>query len=117
MDSFERLRAVYFALFGLSVPVRNDRFADEVLEAVKARGGGLRTTLILICQVGGTLETKDERRLRDPRLPAPIYGKWGAASRSLFAANDLYTKKGGFTNLLHVAGGFNSWCAEGMDTE
>ena len=114
-DAFDRLRAVYFALFGLRVPVRNERFAEEVLELAKSKGGGLRTTLIVLCQVGGTLETTEERRIRAPRLPAPIYGRWGAASRSLFACDELY--EAGFGSILHVAGGFNSWCADGMETE
>ena len=33
-DSFDRLRQVYFALFGLKVPVRNEGFAAQALAAV-----------------------------------------------------------------------------------
>lgn len=73
-DSFDRLRQVYFALFGLRVPVRNEAFAAEVLRAV----GRKDAPLILMCQTGGTLETAAERKVRAPTMPGPVYGKFGA---------------------------------------
>lgn len=30
--------------------------------------------IIVMCQTGGTLETTEQRKARNPRLPAPIYG-------------------------------------------
>jgi rhodanese-related sulfurtransferase len=78
-DNFDKLRSAYFALFGLRVPVRNEDFAAQVLKRV----GRKDVPLILQCQTGGTLETATERKIRAPRMPAPVYKEFGAASRSL----------------------------------
>ena len=110
-DGFDRLRQFYFGLFGLSVPVRNLDFAKQVAAAAGSRSA----TVVLLCQNGGTLETKEERKARNPRLPKPIYGKWGAASRSLMGAAELY--EAGFSQLRHVAGGYSQWCTDGEATE
>ena len=40
-------------------------------------------------------------QIRAPTIPAPIFGEFGAASRSLLAAHELVVK-GGFTNVVHV---------------
>ena len=89
------------------------------------------TLIYVICSSGGTLESASERRVRPaansatdalaltrcrvamllcllsppqiraPTIPAPIFGEFGAASRSLLAAHELVVK-GGFTNVVHV---------------
>ena len=66
--------------------------------------------------LAGTLETTAERKARNPRLPAPIYGEYGNASRSLMAIHELVVK-GGFTRVLHVSGGMAEWRAAGLDLE
>ena len=40
-------------------------------------------------------------QIRAPTIPAPIFGEFGAASRSLLAAHELVVR-GGFTNVIHV---------------
>ena len=40
-------------------------------------------------------------QIRAPNIPAPIFGEYGAASRSLLACHELVVK-GGFTNVVHV---------------
>ena len=112
-DSFDTLRAAYFSLFGMKVPMRNDKFAQGVAAAV---GGRRDTALLVMCQSGGTLETTEERKKRDARLPAPVYGEFGAASRSLMAIHELVTE-GKFTNVAHVAGGYSQWRADGLQTD
>jgi hypothetical protein len=127
-DGFDRLRQVYFALFGLRVPVRNEAFAAQVLAAVgrKARKTGPvrlgEHCTSDVCSFARACaghadrgDVPDRRHARDdggaqgeraaptglcakhvlsllrcimpqarnPRLPAPLYGKFGAASRSL----------------------------------
>jgi hypothetical protein len=43
-------------------------------------------------------------QIRAPNIPAPIFGEFGAASRSLMAAHELVVR-GGFTNVVHVVRG------------
>lgn len=111
-DTFDVVRRVYFSLFGLRVPVRNEDFVASVTAAA---GGDKRRPLILLCQQGGTLESAAERKARNPRLPAPIYGQYGAASRSLLAAAELVDA--GFTRVSHLDGGFARWRSEGFPAE
>jgi rhodanese-related sulfurtransferase len=111
-DAFDRLRQVYFSLFGLRVPVRNDDFVAQVQRAV---GGRKDAPIIVMCQTGGTLETAAERKVRAPNLPGPVYGKFGAASRSLMAAHEL--QQAGFTRVSHAEGGFSRWRASRDDVE
>jgi rhodanese-related sulfurtransferase len=111
-DAFDRLRQVYFALFGLRVPQRNEAFAEQVLRAV---GGRKDAPIIVQCQTGGTLETTAERKIRAPNLPGPVYGKFGAASRSLMAAHEL--QQAGFTRVSHADGGFSRWRSDDLDVE
>ena len=104
-SAFDYLRIFVFATaFALRPPVRNDTFAAEVTALV---GGNKRTPVYVICSSGGTLETAAERKIRAPRIPAPIFGQFGAASRSLLAAHELL--QAGFTNIIHVEGGYSAW--------
>ena len=48
-DSFDRLRQVYFALFGLQVPVRNEGFAAQALAAVGRKVRAVLFYLQLAC--------------------------------------------------------------------
>jgi hypothetical protein len=73
------VRQVYFALFGLRVPVRNEAFAAQVLAAVGGRkvracirAAWMRASsrqrtqdapIVVMCQTGGTLETTAERKV------------------------------------------------------
>lgn len=56
--------------------MRNRAFVDEVAALVK---GNKRTPLLVICAYGGTLESATDRKKRNPRLPAPIFGEFGGA--------------------------------------
>jgi len=94
-----------------------------------ARLRAQNTQIFVICSSGGTLESATERKarhittahaclvfpgadlrlfqpeclhqIRAPNIPAPIFGEFGAASRSLLACHELVVK-GGFTNVVHV---------------
>ena len=46
-------------------------------------------------------------QIRAPNIPAPIFGEYGAASRSLLACHELVVK-GGFTNVVHVVRAANA---------
>ncbi len=88
-DTFDRVRQVYFALFGLRVPVRNEAFAAQVLAAVGGRkvracirAAWMRASsrprtqdapIVVMCQTGGTLETTAERKVRCLRLCAQTH--------------------------------------------
>lgn len=111
-SAIDWLRTVSFAVIGFKPHVRNKSFVEQVSAAV---GGNKRAPLFVICASGGTLETAAERKIRAPRIPAPIFGKYGAGSQSLMAIYAL--RQAGFTNLTHVEGGFSSWAYNGLPVE
>jgi rhodanese-related sulfurtransferase len=113
-NAYEWYRTISFAIgLGMRPPVRNKQFLEQLAGFT---GGKKDTPIFVICGPGGTLETKDERKLRDPRLPAPIFGQYGAASRSLIAAHDMLVN-GGYKTVSHVEGGYAAWCSRGLDIE
>ena len=105
-NAYEWYRVASFAIgFAMRPPVR-DR--DWLAKVDVLTGGNKRTPLYVLCGMGGTMETASERKQRAPRLPPPINGEYGCASRSLIAAHELLAK-GGYTNVKHVEGGYALW--------
>ena len=112
-NAYEWYRVISFGALALKPPVRNKQFLDELAAFT---GGKKDTPIFVICGPGGTLETTEERKVRNPRLPAPIFGKYGAAGRSLIAIHEMMVN-GGYKNVSHVEGGFAAWGARDLDIE
>ena len=111
---YDWYRVISFALaFALRPPVRNPAFLEQVGRLV---GGRKDTPILVICSTGGTLETAAERKIRNPRIPAPIFGQYGAASRGLVAAHELLVK-GGYRSVSFVEGGYSAWTARKLLSE
>eukprot|EP00242_Pyramimonas_sp_CCMP2087_P012986 CAMPEP_0198208850 /NCGR_PEP_ID=MMETSP1445-20131203/12192_1 /TAXON_ID=36898 /ORGANISM="Pyramimonas sp., Strain CCMP2087" /LENGTH=333 /DNA_ID=CAMNT_0043882411 /DNA_START=65 /DNA_END=1066 /DNA_ORIENTATION=+ len=129
-DVWDKLRKVAFAAFAMKGTERNPDFLDQVKSAVGPVGGATKSSekeggrgglfgmlkvkplsregkVLVMCQIGGSLETGEERIARGKA--ASVMGDYGNASRSLMAIHELY--EAGYKNIVHVDGGFAQWKA------
>ncbi|EFN53658.1 hypothetical protein CHLNCDRAFT_136402 [Chlorella variabilis] len=91
-------RRVGFTLFGVPGTEANPDFIEQVSAAVPKKSGGM----ILVCNIGGTLE---------PTGPS----EFGRQSRSLTAAYELV--QAGFSNIKVLEGGYNAWARDEREVE
>ncbi|GAB4815869.1 hypothetical protein N2152v2_002915 [Parachlorella kessleri] len=92
-------RRAGFAFFGVfNGTEANPDFLEQVEQAAPDKSAGV----ILVCNVGGTL---------DPTGPS----KFGRQTRSLMAAFELI--QAGWSNVQVLKGGFNEWAKSGRDVE
>ena len=70
-------------------------------------------TIVVYCSTGGTI--KNDITKRDGSVQTDSQRPFGSESLSLRAANELI--KAGYTNILHLDGGFPAWNAEGLPTK
>eukprot|EP00271_Cylindrocystis_brebissonii_P008573 TRINITY_DN22964_c0_g1_i1.p1 TRINITY_DN22964_c0_g1~~TRINITY_DN22964_c0_g1_i1.p1 ORF type:complete len:294 (-),score=51.16 TRINITY_DN22964_c0_g1_i1:646-1527(-) len=91
---------------------RNPEFISLAKAAVK---GNLGKTVLVMCGRGGTIDTIVERKGPKAKKFKDPERMFGLASQSLKACYEL--QEAGFTKVLHVKGGFNSWKFEKLPTE
>ncbi|KAL3690819.1 hypothetical protein R1sor_004470 [Riccia sorocarpa] len=91
---------------------RNPEFLSQALSAVN---GNQKKTVVVMCDVGGTLKTIVERPGIKPKSYADPERRYGRASRSLRAVYEL--QEAGFSSVLHLTGGFNTWSYQGLPME
>lgn len=83
---------------------RNPLFINEALEAVR---GDKAKKVVVMCSIGGTLQTFVERKGPKPKKFADPERMFGRQSRSLKASYEL--QEAGFTNVYHLKDGVNDW--------
>ena len=105
-DDYGWARVVAFA-----PPEHSAAFVAAVARLV---GGNRKTPVFVLCSSEtGSLESAEERRARDPQLPLPLLGEYGAPCRALLALHEL-AAYGLFENLAHVQGGYAAWVRQGL---
>lgn len=104
-DTKANLRRLGYALItDFSGTERNPEF---VAMAEAAVGGDKKKQIIVYCSVGGTLQTFVERKGPKAKKYNDPERLFGRQSRSLKAIYEL--QQAGFTNVVHLKGGFNDW--------
>ncbi|KAI5073223.1 hypothetical protein GOP47_0011236 [Adiantum capillus-veneris] len=83
---------------------RNPLFIEQAVEAV---GGDKTKKVVVMCSIGGTLQTYVERKGPKAKRFADPERMFGRQSRSLKAAYEL--QEAGFTNVYHLKNGVNEW--------
>eukprot|EP00250_Pteridium_aquilinum_P024841 c29683_g1_i1 orf=126-995(-) len=83
---------------------RNPLFIEKALEAV---GGDKTKKVVVMCSIGGTLQTFVERKGPKAKKFADPERMFGRQSRSLKAAYEL--QEAGFANVYHLKDGVNEW--------
>lgn len=104
-DTKANLRRLGYALItDFSGTERNPEF---VAMAEAAVGGDKKKQIIVYCSVGGTLQTFVERKGPKAKKYNDPERLFGRQSRSLKAIYEL--QQAGFTNVVHLKGGFDDW--------
>ncbi|KAL2623303.1 hypothetical protein R1flu_003508 [Riccia fluitans] len=91
---------------------RNPEFVSQALSAVN---GNKKKTVVVMCDVGGTLKTIVERPGIKPKSYADPERRFGRASRSLRAVYELQEE--GFSDVFHLTGGLNTWAYQDLPTD
>eukprot|EP00877_Chromochloris_zofingiensis_P007463 jgi/Chrzof1/2970/Cz12g06140.t1 len=94
--------------FAMKATERNPNFLDDLLKVVSKRD-----KIILMCAIGGTLDTNVSYR-REKKIYADPERAFGRESRSLKAAFELYEAGWSCTKMKHVEGGFQQWRYQGL---
>lgn len=83
---------------------RNPLFIEQALKAV---GGDKTKKVVVMCSIGGTLQTYVERKGPKAKKFADPERMFGRQSRSLKAVYEL--QEAGFSNVYHLKDGVNEW--------
>jgi rhodanese-related sulfurtransferase len=110
-STLENIKRIAMAGLAMTATERNPNFREEALQTLPKN-----KTIITMCGLGGTLETKTKPR----ELSGKVFDKdpdraFGRESRSLKACYELF--EAGFKNVLHMDGGFPQWRYDGFSTE
>lgn len=99
---FDNLKRLAMAGFAMEATERNPDFVQDVLD----KGMKMEETLIVCCDIGGTLETIVRRPGRDREFASKDRA-FGRESRSLKACFEL--QQAGFQDVVHLKDGYNMW--------
>lgn len=104
-DMKANMRRLGYALMtNFSGTERNPLFINQAMEAVR---GDKTKKVVVMCSIGGTLQTFVERKGPKTKKFADPERMFGRQSRSLKAAYTL--QEAGFTNVYHLKDGVNQW--------
>lgn len=107
---YDNLKRLVMAGFAMEATERNPDFVKQLLDM----GVSKDRTLIVCCDIGGTLETLVRRPGRE-RVYADKDRAFGRESRSLKACYELLQE--GFQDVLHLKDGYNMWLHLGYPVE
>ena len=91
---------------------RDPEFVENVNKLVK---GNKRAKLIVMCNIGGTLDTVVRVASTGKLTKTDKDRSFGRESRSLKACYELM--KAGYTNIVHLEGGLADWRHKGYPVE
>ncbi|CAK9222460.1 unnamed protein product [Sphagnum troendelagicum] len=107
-DTKANLRRLGYALLtNFAGTERNPAFVQAAVTAVGGEKNKKSKLVIVYCAIGGTLDTFVERKGAKAKKFKDPERLFGRQSRSLKAAYELL--EAGFTNVVHLKGGFNQW--------
>ncbi|GBF96899.1 hypothetical protein Rsub_09904 [Raphidocelis subcapitata] len=108
---WDNLKRVAVAAFAMRATERNPNFVADMQAAV-----GKNSRVLVICAIGGTLDTLVSYR-REKRLFNDPERQFGRESRSLKAIYELLQGGWSSSNVRHVDGGFQQWRYQGLPVE
>ena len=94
-------------ILGANATKKNENFSEDAKKAL----GEEKRTIIVVCSVGGSLETEVTKE-KSGDTYVDSQRAFGRDSQSLRAAKALMDA--GYTNMAHLEGGLAAWKAEGL---
>lgn len=102
-ETWDKIKRVVMAGLAMRPTERDPDFVKNVEKAV----GNKRKKLILMCTIGGTLDTVVRVASTGKKTETDKDRSFGRESRSLKACYELM--KAGFTDVVHLKGGLGDW--------
>ena len=107
-EQWDKIKRVVMAGLAMRATERDPAFIDNMLAAV---GGNKRKKLIVMCSVGGTLDTVVRVASTGKKTETDKDRAFGRETRSLKACYELM--RAGFTDVVHLEGGLAQWRHDG----
>lgn len=111
-EKWDKIKKIVMAGLNMRPTERDPNFLENATAAV---GGNKRKKVIVMCTVGGTLDTVVRVSTTGKSTATDKDRAFGRESRSLKACYELM--QGGFTNVLHLKGGLGEWRFQGYPIE
>jgi len=105
---WDNAKRLAMAGFAMKATERNPEFVEDARKTL----GSKNKKIILMCAVGGTLDTNVSYR-REKKIFADPERQFGRESRSLKAAYELLEGGWSVNNMKHLEGGFQQWRYQG----
>jgi rhodanese-related sulfurtransferase len=107
-EQWDKIKRVVMAGLNMRATERDPAFIDNMLTAV---GGNKRKKVIVMCSVGGTLDTVVRVASTGKKTETDKDRAFGRETRSLKACYELM--RAGFTDVIHLEGGLAEWRHQG----
>jgi rhodanese-related sulfurtransferase len=111
-ERWDKIKRVVMAGLNMRATERDPAFIDTMLKAVR---GNRRKKIIVMCSVGGTLDTVVRVASTGKKTETDKDRAFGRETRSLKACYELM--RAGFTDVVHLQGGLCEWRHEGYPIE
>ena len=110
-ETWDKIKKIVMAGLNMLPTERDPNFLEN---AVKAANGNKRKKIIVMCSVGGTLDTVVRVASTGKSTATDKDRAFGRETRSLKACYELM--QGGFTDVVHLKGGLSEWRFRGYPT-
>jgi rhodanese-related sulfurtransferase len=111
-EQWDKIKRVVMAGLNMRATERDPAFIENMIKAV---GGNKRKKVIIMCSVGGTLDTVVRVASTGKKTETDKDRAFGRETRSLKACYELM--RAGFTDVVHLEGGLCEWRHEGYPME
>ncbi len=111
-EKWDKIKRVVMAGLNMRATERDPAFVENMIKAV---GGNKRKKVIIMCSVGGTLDTVVRVASTGKKTETDKDRAFGRETRSLKACYELM--RAGFTDVVHLQGGLCEWRHEGYPIE